>query len=82
MLASELMQSGWRLAGWTHYQFLLFPLFRQLRRRSRTRRSSFERSPPPVVNAVLGWVNHLEVRLLHRRRLPAGSSLFAWAIAA
>lgn len=78
-LKTELARHGWRPMGHTHFQFFLFPLVYASRRLAKKSPRELERSPPPVVDRLLGMVNYLEVAMLNGVSLPFGSSLFAWA---
>lgn len=79
MLRRELARNGWRLAGHTHYQCLLFPAMLLSRKLSGGTPASLERSPPAWLDHLLGTVNRLETALLGGLPLPFGSSLIAWA---
>jgi len=78
LIAGELESQGWRLRGYTHYQFLLYPLM-VLSRVLFKGKNRVEKHPPAWVNRILGWVNAIEVRLLSGFALPWGSSLIIWA---
>lgn len=78
-LTKELENTGWRLHGHTHFQFLLFPLLAITRLLNRHKQSQLERNPPGIINKILGKINQLEVNLFHRLSLPFGSSLIVWA---
>lgn len=79
MLAGELERAGFVVEGHTHYQLLLLPLVFASRRVLRASSTSVERRPSPLLGRILRRVNEMEVRFLGGRRLPAGSSLIAWA---
>jgi len=81
-LRPELEKNGWKLLGHTHYQFILFPLIWLSRRLIGKRGRSAERDPSRAVAAVLGGINTMEVALGAGFRLPFGSSLIVWAVAA
>ena len=79
LMEQELRQNGWEPVGYTHYQFLLYPLVwisTQLGTRSDTR---VERSPPLWLDRLLGTINRIETLLSAMVPLPYGSSLFVIA---
>lgn len=78
-LKTELKRNGWRMMGYTHFQFLLFPMVYVSRRISKFAPQGLERRPPRGLDRMLGMINSLEVTLFHGVSLPFGSSLFAWA---
>ncbi|MDQ7743547.1 class I SAM-dependent methyltransferase [Hydrogenophaga pseudoflava] len=78
-MRKELLRHGWRPAGHTHYQCLLFPLVYASRRWSGTAGQVAERRPSAMLDRWLGAVNRFEVQALGRCSLPFGSSLFVWA---
>lgn len=65
----------------SYYQCLLFPLVAlgRLAGRGGPALRDLEDRPRPWINAILGWVNRLEVRAGGRVRWPFGSSLVAVA---
>jgi SAM-dependent methyltransferase len=78
-LAEELSRNGWTPQGHTHFQLLLFPLVWASRRITRFSPTGIERRPPRWLDRLLGAINLLEIRMLHRLSLPFGSTLIAWA---
>ena len=73
---TELQAAGLRVVGYTHYQFLLFPLVWLSRRLgSKQGRSSLEARPSLPLGRFLGMVNAFEVAMLSKFSLPFGSSL-------
>jgi len=79
-LTEELEQCGFKVRGWTHYQFILFPLLWAIRKFSSGKgRSSLESKPSKLINILLGGINKFEVYMLSRKSLPFGSSLVVWA---
>ena len=79
LMEQELRQNGWEPVGYTHYQFLLYPLVwlsTQLGTRSDSR---VERSPPAWLDRLLGTINRIETMLSAMVPLPYGSSLFVIA---
>jgi SAM-dependent methyltransferase len=79
-LRRELEEAGLRLARWTHYQFLLFPLVLASRLLGRRREVAMERSPPRWLDRLLAAINRFEVEVLGGLSLPWGSSLLARAV--
>lgn len=78
-LERVLTESGFRIRAIRYYQCLLFPLLlmaRWLGRNGPAARDAEER-PPQIVNAVLTWLNRLEVVLGDVIPWPWGSSLVA-----
>jgi len=78
-IEQELDLTGWKLLGYTHYQFLLFSAVMISRRLNRNSMPKLERSPRGWMNRIGRVINDLEVSLLSGFRLPFGSSLIAWA---
>ena len=78
-LESELSSTGWRLQGYTYFQFFLFPLLAASRILNRNAQPHLEHQPPKMINFLLGAINQLEVSLFAQYSLPFGSSLIAWA---
>lgn len=73
---TELQAAGFKVVGYTHYQFLLFPLVWLSRRLgSKQGRSSLEARPSSPLSRFLGLVNAFEVTMFSRFSLPFGSSL-------
>lgn len=73
---TELQCAGFKLVGYTHYQFLLFPLVWLSRRLgSKQGRSSLEAHPSLPLGRFLGMVNEFEVAMFSKFSLPFGSSL-------
>lgn len=79
LIKKQLHLSGWRLAGYTHYQFLLFPAVVISRLLAPQARTKLERYPRSWMNRIGGLINELEVNLLSGFRLPWGSSLIVRA---
>lgn len=79
MLAGELHKQSWRLIGFTHYQFALFPLLWFSRRILREHGRIAEREPSRLVDMMLGKINSAEVAICANLSLPFGSSLIVWA---
>lgn len=76
----ELAASGFRVLGFTHYQFLLFPLVWLTRKvATNNGRRATESRPPALVNRLLGQINHIEASILSGYSLPFGSSLIVWS---
>ena len=80
-LKVELIRNGWQPRGYTHFQFLLFPLVYVSRHLAGVSSRKIERRPPFSLDQLLGMINYLEVTLFDGVSLPFGSSLFAWASA-
>lgn len=79
MAQTELQNAGFRIMGFTHYQFLLFPLVWLSRRLVSGRgRNRLEARPSMPIIQILGAINSLEVNLLSNFSLPVGSSLILW----
>ena len=78
MLSEELKNSGWRICGYTHYQYFLYPLM-VLSRVFLRGKSSMERYPYPFLNKLLELINIFEVSVFSQICLPRGSSLIVWA---
>ena len=78
MLSGELTMNGWRMLGYTYYQFFLYPLM-MLSRAVLKAKVRAERHPPVSLNRFFRAVNTAEVRLFSRACLPFGSSLVMWA---
>lgn len=77
---AELEAAGLRFLGFTHYQFLLFPLVWLSRRLGgRHGRNRLEANPAMPLGFLLGAVNSLETTMLANLPLPFGSSLVVWA---
>lgn len=77
---AELQCAGFRVLGFTHYQFLLFPLVWLSRRLGGGQgRNRVEARPSGPVSFLLGTVNSFEVTRLADFSLPFGSSLVIWA---
>lgn len=78
-LSTVLARTGWRPLGFTHYQFLLFPVVCASRMIASFLPQEFEQRPGLLANMIFGTVNRLEVALLSGISLPFGSSLLLWA---
>lgn len=78
-LESELCVNGWQPMGFTHCQFLLFPVVFLSRRLGGRAGQTLERTPPRWLNRFLARINRFEARVLGDFSLPFGSSLIVWA---
>ena len=78
MLFNELARNGWIPAGYTYYQFFLYPVI-WLSRRFIYKKTKIERHPPRWFSAVSCAINTFEASCLRGLSLPWGSSLLMWA---